>query len=325
VNRFIGEFGQTPRLRSVFARAQQIGVCLLASFVLLLLPVLLTDVARAEAVRAEVTAAIEKGHGRLIFTFGDDVKADVQVSNGILIVSFSRPVSVSTEGLHKRLEGYVQAVRRDPDGTAIRMSLSRRLTVNTMEAGERLFVDLLPEGWTGLPPGLPQSVVDDLAKRAREAERGARTQRPVPESRPAAVVRLQVSSAPTFSRFAFELPAPMQVGVERDGQEVRLAFDGLVRIDLGSARVQLPKGVVGLDVAFEEQRSTVKLVLAPNAEARDFREDRALMIDVTHGPMGASPTVLRAGCRSSARARSRADGEGGIGRHPGGERNEEKR
>src|SRR5207253_7068674 len=31
--------------------------------------------------------------------------------------------------------------------------------VNTMNAGERTFIDLLPEGWKGPPPSLPMDVV----------------------------------------------------------------------------------------------------------------------------------------------------------------------
>ena len=42
-----------------------------------------------------------------------------------------------------------------------------------MMAGERLFVDLLPESWTGEPPGLPREIVEDLARRARDADRQA--------------------------------------------------------------------------------------------------------------------------------------------------------
>ena len=66
------------------------------------------------------------------------------------------------------------AARVDPDGRGIRLGLGRKLTVNSMEAGEKLFIDLLPDGWTGLPPGLPQEVVDELAKRAWQAEKRVR-------------------------------------------------------------------------------------------------------------------------------------------------------
>lgn len=248
---------------------------------------------RAQEVRAELRAAVENGHARLVFTFGEDVKTVVQTSNNIVIVSFSRPVAVAVEQVENRLKSYLQAVRRDPDGTAIRMALSRNVTVNTMEAGERLFVDLLPEGWEGLPPGLPQSVIDELARRARDAERMARTRASaVPEEAAVGVVRLQVSTAPTFSRFAFDLPGPIKARVEREDQEVRLHFDSPVRVDLGAARRQLPKGVVGLDVDFHDRRSTVSIVLAPNADARDFREGSAVIIDISPGPIGAATPAL---------------------------------
>ena len=60
---------------------------------------------------------------------------------------------------------------RDPDGSAIRLSLARKVTINTMTAGERVFVDFLPDSWTGPPPGLPHEVVRELSERARAAER----------------------------------------------------------------------------------------------------------------------------------------------------------
>ena len=64
----------------------------------------------------------------------------------------------------------MSAARRDPDGKGIRIALARKVTMNSMAAGERLFVDLLPDTWTGLPPGLPRDVIEELARRAREAE-----------------------------------------------------------------------------------------------------------------------------------------------------------
>ena len=290
------ELGEALEPRSAMRRVRRFAArAALGAAFLFVYGLLAVAEARGEDARAELFAAVENGHGRLIFNFNDHVDAGVQVSNGILIVTFARPVAVSTEQVERRLGGYVGAVRRDPDGTALRMSLSRKVKVNVMEAGERLFVDLLPESWRGLPPGLPQSVIDDLAKRAREAEKLARAPRAAPaqDGEPASV-RLQVSNAPTFARFAFELPGPIAVGSEREGQEFRLHFNSPVRIDLGVARAQLPRGVVGLDVAFEDQRSTVKLVLAPNADARGFREDRAVLIDVTPGPMGgATPAAIR--------------------------------
>ena len=52
-----------------------------------------------------------------------------------------------------------------------------RSPINTMTAGERVFVDLLPDSWNGPPPSLPHEVIRELAERARAAERALRQQR----------------------------------------------------------------------------------------------------------------------------------------------------
>ena len=51
------------------------------------------------------------------------------------------------------------------------MALAKDVKVNAISAGEKLFVDLLPQPWSGPPPGLPQEVIEDLARRARVADR----------------------------------------------------------------------------------------------------------------------------------------------------------
>lgn len=280
------ELGEALEPRSFLRRIRACAVRALLALALLVVPALSgVGYGRAEGVRAELSAVIMNGHARLIFTFSEELKTDVQVSNGILIIAFERPVAVSLEQIERRLPGVVQAARRDPDGTAVRLSLGRKLTVNSMEAGEKLFVDLLPDNWVGLPPGLPQDVVDDLAKRARDAERNAGVRRDLMAAPEFASVRLSVAKAPTFSRFAFELSQPTPISVERDGQEFRLQFNAPVKIDLGEARTKLPPGVIALDVAFGERRSTVKLVLAPRAEVREFREDKSVVVDVTPAPV----------------------------------------
>ena len=60
------------------------------------------------------------------------------------------------------------------DQCAIRFALKNQFQINTLEAGEKLFVDILPMSWQGLPPGLPDDVVRDLAKRAEAAMRKVR-------------------------------------------------------------------------------------------------------------------------------------------------------
>jgi hypothetical protein len=80
------------------------------------------------------------------------------------------------------------------------------VTINTMTAGERVFVDLLPDAWSGQPPGLPLEVVRELAERARAAERALRQQRASAEAKKKPPIRVRASVQPTFVRFVFEMP-----------------------------------------------------------------------------------------------------------------------
>src|SRR4029077_15744656 len=128
-------------------------------------------------------------------------------NNGILIIAFKQAVDVSVDRIPVGAPSYVGAARVDPDGSAVRLALNRKVTVNTMAAGEKLFVDLLPEGWTGLPPGLPQEVVEELARRAGGAGKKMRAQQQVARQRVLPPVRVRVGVQPTFTRYTFGLPA----------------------------------------------------------------------------------------------------------------------
>ena len=95
------------------------------------------------------------GYGRIVLKLAEDVESEVTQAGTILVIRFKRPVDIPVEILGDAAPDYIGSARRDPDGTAIRLALSRRVTVNSMTAGERIFIDLLPDGWKGAPPGLP--------------------------------------------------------------------------------------------------------------------------------------------------------------------------
>ncbi|MCW5679170.1 MAG: hypothetical protein KIT65_14625 [Xanthobacteraceae bacterium] len=231
---------------------------------------------------AQINASMESGFARLVFTFPEEIKTDVQLNNTVLVVRFAKPMRVPVEEIQPRLKEIVLAARLDPDGTAVRIALRQKIKINTMEAGEKLFVDLLPESWTSLPPGLPQDVVDELAKRARDAERKMRTAQPPQKTwQP---VRLRFAEAPGFSRFAFTIGEPMPIKAEQDGQELKITFNAPVSVDFGDARSVLPASVASLDADYADGNAVVRLVLAPNASVRHFREENAFVVDVTPPP-----------------------------------------
>ena len=128
--------------------------------------------ARADdLLEGKVTATTDHGFTRLLFKFDQPVPARVSLNWPIMIIHFDKGVDVSVDSLNARAPGYISAARRDPDGMAVRIALARKVKFHVIPAGERLFIDLMPEDWSGLLPGLPQEVIDELARRANEADK----------------------------------------------------------------------------------------------------------------------------------------------------------
>ena len=248
---------------------------------LLLLTIALPRPACAQAIKGEVSAVMENGFARLVFTLAEDVESQVKVANGIIIVSYRRPIDVNVDKLAANAPGYVSAARRDPDGKAIRIALARKVTVNSMAAAERLFVDLLPEPWTGLPPGLPREVIDDLAKRAREADRKLRQQRVLARQAKMLPIRVRVASQPTFMRYIFDLPELIGVAAHNDKDRLTLTFDALLKFDLADAKATLPPVIASIDSEIEQEAVLVRFAFGGKVDVRTFREDLSYVVDVT--------------------------------------------
>ncbi len=234
----------------------------------------------AEPVRAEASLVSGGGYTRLLVKFAEDVGSEVVTAGSIIVIRFERPVDVSVDKLAEAVPDYVGSARRDPDGMAIRLSLSRKVTVNTMTAGERLFVDLLPDSWTGPPPNLPAELVRELAERARAAERELRQQRAIAESKKRPPVRVRASVQPTFVRFVFEMPDGVGVSSVLNEQKLRLLFTKALVFDLADAKLAAPPNVASVTQKVEGETSVVEIAMVGDVDLHSFREEKNYVIDV---------------------------------------------
>ena len=136
----------------------------------------------------------------------EDVESQVSTAGSILVIRFKRPVDIPVDKLSDAVPDYVGSARRDPDGSAIRLSLSRKVTVNTMTAGERVFVDLLPDTWTGPPPGLPPKWSANCPNARASPSARCASSAPPRQAQKRPPIRVRASVQPTFVRFVFEMP-----------------------------------------------------------------------------------------------------------------------
>jgi hypothetical protein len=223
------------RAEGSFASAKSLALFLAG--LALLFALLLTAPARAES--AIVQASEQDGYGRLLLTFDDPPDVEAQITNGVLVVSFSKPVDLSVEQVAQNLASFVSSARRDPDGTGIRLALTRAVKINAIEAGEKFFLDIMPAGWKGMPPALPADVIADLTKRALDAER-IKKELARAQTLPPAVMEVAAGSNDQRIRLTFSFSDKVEVRFKHDGRYGVLTVPGTTVFDIAAARAALP-------------------------------------------------------------------------------------
>ena len=173
--------GTVPHICIRVCLAVRRGAAALAGLILLAIVIAVPGAAQTVPIKATVEAKVTDGefaYARLVFTLSEYDDVHARVANGVLIISFQNPIAVVVDRIAAQIPEYVGAARTDPDGRGVRMALAKDVKVNTTSAGEKLFVDLLPQPWSGPPPGLPQEVIEDLARRARRGRPSRRRSKP---------------------------------------------------------------------------------------------------------------------------------------------------
>ncbi|MEM8811773.1 MAG: tetratricopeptide repeat protein [Pseudomonadota bacterium] len=254
--------------------------------------VLASPSAGAQTLIADVDASDETTFGRLVFTFRDRTllpEFTSRVANGILQIDFSEPVEASVSNVPAALKDFISVALQDPAGFGVRFGLRARYRINTMEAGEKLFVDILPRNWRGAPPPLPDDVIKELAERAEAALKRVRDlerSRFGKAKRPK--VELRVGRHPTFSRLAFFWNVPFDTIFEREGDIVRLVFSRNADLNLFEVLSEKPPGLVDFDTFEEGDKLKVILQVDDQVDVRGFREADAYVVDIA--PQNARPT-----------------------------------
>ncbi|HET7093270.1 MAG TPA: hypothetical protein VFI22_07330, partial [Thermomicrobiales bacterium] len=224
--------------------------------------------------------AAANGFARLVLKLDGDVDSEVTVAGTILVIHFKRPVDIPVDKLSDAVPDYVGSARRDPDGSAIRLALARKVTVNTMTAGERVFIDLMPDSWKGPPPSLPQEVVRELAERARAAERALREQRTLEAAKKRPPVRVRASVQPTFVRYVVELPDGASVSSVLNDQKLALLFKPALTFDLADAKLVAPANVASIAQKVEGDGSRIDIKLIGDVDVHSFREEKNYIVDI---------------------------------------------
>jgi hypothetical protein len=227
-----------------------------------------------------VKGSLQGGHGRIIFSFDRPIRTEVRSTSNILVVTFAEPVDISVERLASELTGYISIIRKDPDGRGLRLAMAKPLKANIMEAGEQVFLDLLPSSWTGTLPTLPQSVVDELARRAREAEARVKEMTRIRQVEPPKPLTYKTGSLPSLTRLVFSVPTDIPVSLKQTDESAILNLNAPYRIDANELKRILPEGVLAVETDTSGEQLKIAFALSAGTSIKGFREDDTYVLDV---------------------------------------------
>ncbi|KQO92521.1 hypothetical protein [Methylorubrum extorquens] len=266
-----GRAGQAKRRpgRALLRAGFAVGLCAAAS--------------AAEAARLVSAKGAQppEGFGRIVLTFDEPVSVKARLSGAILVLNFGGAVGAGPERIAAGMPDYVTVVRRDPDGSALRLALQRPYRVNVQDAGEQVFIDLLPESWNGFLPPLPTEVVADLARRAAAAEASLKARNPAPVPRP---LTLELARTDARTRLSLRLPAGAEAAFAPDGTGTRLTLPGAWRLDDHALRGRLDPNLGRVMVETESGEARIVASPAEGVTLSTLRDEDVVAIDFVTKP-----------------------------------------
>ncbi|RYE09942.1 MAG: hypothetical protein EOP22_06720 [Hyphomicrobiales bacterium] len=231
----------------------------------------------AAQARIQLHTSVEQGYGRLLFEFPGRLDLPgyrVNFDNNVLAVTFSEPVTLALPDFAATMPDYLTIGRVDPDGKGVRFGLRIPVTVHSMEAGERLFIDLLPANWQGLPPSLPPEVIAELTERAKNAAIKAEQDRKAAEAKALnPIATLRVGRNPTFTRVQFDWSVATEATFKQDGARASIVFDWPVDVDLYALKADLPSEIMGVANTVSPAGSAIEMTLVDGVVPRFYTEN----------------------------------------------------
>ena len=274
--------------------------CALNRFAKCLLVVLILSAALFSSVtaQAEITAQVKiedkKNYGRIILRFFELPSYQARITDGVFILSFDETINLNTDQFMKPLGEYFTVGRTDPDGKSVRFALAKKIKLHTIEAGDLLFIDLLPQPWVGLPPSLPQKVINELsAKTQQDAEEKRQLARRAAFKKSKKTLKVRVGEYPTFSRLVFDWDKKVGVKIARSDNTLNIQFDRLIKVDITRLKVDPPKFITGAKSKLTDKGLEVDLMLGDDTNIRAFREGATYVVDVS-GPLNDEEQKQRA-------------------------------
>ena len=239
-----------------------------------------------EAELATVETETDRGFGRFAITLPNRTRfLDYKVSteDNVIVLRLSKPITVDVRREILPLSDYILVARTDPEGGVLRFALAQGVRVNTLAAGEHLYLDFLPANWRGENPSIPEEVVRKLEQRAEDALALAEQKSLTGEEAGIqAKMNVRVGRNPTFTRFVFSWNVPYSTTFKREDDAAILVFDKLSKYDFAPINADLPQLVRHVEHELGADTTKITLGLQKATKVRSYVDGSDYIVDVTN-------------------------------------------
>lgn len=230
------------------------------------------------------------GYARITAKWGDGdenaPKISAQVSNQVLIITFSEKVTINLDKLKEALPNWAAVTFMDPDGMTARIGLKQAPKLAVSTSVDLTAIDLIPEGANAAPPKLVSPLV---AKRAAEAE--AKRIAAIPPPPPQEPLEVRGSQSGESSRVAFYWPSKVGYKVIAQGEgTLKIQFARRAKPDLAYLHINPPPNLADFQGENTDRGYVVTITSKDKLPIKQFLEGDVLVVDITKpAPPAAAP------------------------------------
>lgn len=239
-----------------------------------------------------------EGYGRIVLTWPGGVPPHAEaVTSGVLVVKFDKPFTTDLSEFMRQMPNYVAMARQDTDGRTLRLALKFDYWLNVQQAENSLYLDLLPNSWTGKAPPLPPEVSARLAAAAEARKKAAEEARLVKErgivdpGAPNPDLRVRVATHEGMTRLVFDWNQPVLYSLVQQEGSATITFDRTAKVALAPIRVAPPPYLETIGAVERNGRLSVFLKLKPGVSVTDFREELGIVLDLKPGQDTRAPAT----------------------------------
>jgi hypothetical protein len=212
-----------------------------------------------------VTTSTANGFARLLFTLSPPAHATANADGGVLTISFDRKVALDPAKIAENTTSYVSSIRADADGKTFHLALAQPARVHSSASGDRIAVDLVPQGFDGTPrdlappPTKAATIVDPAKLDALKVRTGAYH---------------------NFTRIVFDWPRNVPYAVFQGAGRLTVRFEALAHPDFSALARQMPPWVKNAAWHVAGQGIIVELETDADSGYHDFRDGSHVVLDV---------------------------------------------